>query len=184
MTNLSEFSNEERALLVSVPYRVGIWISNCDDNEKSKFDDKRERQALEGTIVCLAGLHRKMPFAASIMKDIQSNKSLWSGWEAQASESATLADCQKAIDLIQDKQLSTKTPARALKEYKQTVWQIGIIVAQAFGEQIDPDNEMHADRFVAWLGSFVSAPKMAKSPENMSVKEKTALKKLRAILKG
>ena len=43
---------------------------------------------------------------------------------------------------------------------------------------------MHADRFFAWMASFILAPKMAKSPENMSVKEKTALKKLRAILKG
>jgi hypothetical protein len=179
MTNLSEFSNEERNLLISIPYRVGLWISESDDNTKSKFDDKRERQALEGTITRLAGLHRKMPFAAAIMKDIESNKSVWPTWQAQAAEDVVLADCQKAIELCR-----TKCSKVEQAQYKQTVWQTGLIVAQAYGEQIDPDNEMHADRFFAWVASFISAPKMAKSPENMSVKEKTALKKLRAILKG
>lgn len=178
MTNLSELSSEERNLLVSIPYRVGVWISNSDDNEKSKFDDKREMQALEGTIVRLAGLHRKMPFASSIMKDIQSNQASWGNWQGQALEDLVLADCQKALELC-----SAKCSKAEQAQYKHAIWQTGIIVAQAFGEQIDPDNEMHVDRFFSWMGSFISAPKMAKSPENMSVKEKTALKKLRAVLK-
>lgn len=178
MTKLSEFSNEDRALLVSVPYRVGIWISSCDDNEKTGLDDKREQQALELAIRRMATLHRKMPFAADIMKEVQAHKNMWKGWQDQSSEERVLDDTQKALEICR-----ARAAKEELKQYKQAIWQIGLIVAQSFGEQIDPDNEMHLDRFMSWIGSFVIAPKLAQSPENMSEREKTALKKLRAVLK-
>lgn len=143
------------------------------------MDDKRERQALELAISKMAKAHRKMPFAAEIMRDVQANKSKWAQWQQKASENAVLQDTQKAIALCKD-----KTSKQEVSQFKQTVWNIGMIVAQAYGEHIDPDNEMHVDRFFAWLGSFVFAPNMRKAPENMSPTEKTALKKLRAVLKG
>lgn len=178
MDKLEKLSVEERKFIVSVPYRVGIWISTCDDNTNSNFDDKREMQALEAAIKRMAGLHRKMPFAAEIMRQIQSNKSAWQIWNAHATEEKILDEVSQAVSLCKEK----LGPAE-IKQYKQALWQTGMVVAQAFGEQIDPDNEMHVDRFFAWVGSFFSTPKLAKSPENMSAKEKTALKKLRAVLK-
>lgn len=179
MIKFSQFSEPERAFLASIPYRVGHWVSDSDDNEKSKFDDKREEQALEKAIANMASLHRKMPFAATVMKDIQGRKAHWGTWENNIEEALVLEDVKKAIDLLR-----AKGAKKELAQYKHAIWQTGLVVAQAYGEQIDPDNEMHFNRFLAWLGSFVSAPKLAKSPENMSAKEKTALKKLRAVLKG
>jgi hypothetical protein len=179
MNKFSQFSQDEQLFLGSTAYRVGVWISNSDDNKRSKFDDKREEQALEKAIAHMAGLHRKMPFAATVMKFIQEQKSQWGMWEDNTSEAVVLEDTQKAIDLMRSRNLD-----KELRQYKHAVWQTGLIVAQAYGEHIDPDNEMHVDRFFAWLGSFIFAPKMAKSPENMSAKEKTALKKLRAVLKN
>ena len=178
MSKLSKFSNDEAKLIVSVPYRVGMWISTCDDNTKSKFDDKRERQALEATIKRMAGLHRKMPFAAEIMRQIEQNKSSLQIWNTHVTEEKVLEEVTQAVTICKEKLGPAET-----KQYKQALWQTGLVVAQAFGEQIDPDNEMHVDRFFAWIGSFFSTPKLAKSPENMSAKEKTALKKLRAVLK-
>ena len=179
MAGLSDFTSEERSLLVSIPYRVGMWVSDVEEDEDIGMDNKRERQALELAISRMAKAHRKMPFAAAVMNDIQNAKSHWQSWNMQADEASVMSDLQQALVLCHD-----KVSASEVKQYKQAVWQIGMIVAQAYGEQIDPDNEMHVDRFFAWIGSFVSAPKLKKTPENMSQAEKTALKKLHAVLKG
>lgn len=179
MAGLSNFSQQERSLLVSIPYRVGIWVSYVEEDEDTRMDNKRERQALELVIARMAKSHRKMPFAASIMSEVQNAKSHWQSWKMQADEASVMSDLQQALALCHGK----VSPAE-VKQYKQAVWQIGLVVAQAFGEQVDPDNEMHVNRFFEWLGSFVSAPKLKKTPENMSQAEKTALKKLGAVLKG
>ncbi len=178
MGNFSDLNQDEQALFISLPYRVGVWISNADDIEQTRRDDKREMKALEIVIARLAKAHRKMPFAANIMAAIQQNKNAWQVWENNAAEGVVLGDVQNAI-LLCHKKLSESQ----LKQYKHALWQIAIVVAQSYGEQEDPDNEMHVDHFFQWIGSFMSAPSLKKAPENMSAKEKTALKKLRAILK-
>jgi hypothetical protein len=178
MGKFSDLSKEEQLLVISVPYRIGIWISMIDDNEQTGRDDKREKQALEMAIGRMASAHRKMPFAANIMKSIEKCRGQWSAWDQQSSEGVILKDAATAIDLCQ-----SKLGSGATKQYKHALWQIGMIVAQSFGEHIDPDNEMHVDHFFQWVGGFFSAPKLQKAPENLSEKEKIALKKLRAILK-
>ncbi|HPF79198.1 MAG TPA: hypothetical protein PLF01_07910, partial [Alphaproteobacteria bacterium] len=179
MTKLSDFSSEERALIVSLPYRVGIWISNCDDNEKTGRDDKQERKVLELAISRMAKAHRKMPFAAEIMYQVETAKNHWRSWEQAGEEKQVLQDLAKALEIC-GRSLSKKE----MSQYKQAVWNIAMAVAQAFGEHVDPDNEMHVNNFFSWLGSFVVGPRLKKAPENMSMAEKTALKKLRAVLKG
>lgn len=178
MIDLSKLSPEEYHLLVSVPYRVGVWISFCDENKKSKLDDKIENKALEGMIATMAAMHRKMPFASLVMKEIRLQSALWSTWQGQAEEAHVLEDTHKALVLCR-----TKAAKGDVAQYKHAVWQTALAVAQAHGEHVDPDNEMHVDRFFAWLSSFISAPKLAKAPENISRDEKIALKKLHALLK-
>jgi hypothetical protein len=178
MGDFSDLNQEEQALLISLPYRVGVWVSNVDDIEQTKRDDKREMKALEIVIARLAKSHRKMPFAASIMAAIQQNQSVWKAWNNNASENVVLGDVQNSLFLCHQ-----KLSVSQLKQYKHAIWQIAVVVAQAYGEQEDPDNEMHVDHFFQWIGGFIIAPSLKKAPENMSAKEKTALKKLRAILK-
>ncbi|MCI5059574.1 MAG: hypothetical protein MRY79_00720 [Alphaproteobacteria bacterium] len=179
MATLDVFADSDKELIISLPYRVGIWISNVDDNEKTERDDKIEQQALEATIEKLAARHKKIPFAATIMREVKSHKSMWSAWEAQISEEQVIQDLSAAITLCR-----SKLSKRDVKEYKQAVWQVGLVVAQAFGEHIDPDNEMHVNNFFSSIAGLLTKPDLKKRPENMSAKEKTALKKLRAVLKS
>lgn len=176
---LSNFSPQEQNFILSVPYRVGVWISDSDDNARTRLDDRREQQALEAKIKKLSKQHRKMPFAAQVMQTILQNRTQWSVWNSQNSEGDVLGDLEKSLILC-----TQKTSKRDVAEYKHAIWQIALVVAQAYGEHNDPDNEMHVDRLFAWLGSFVTTPKLAKTPENMSIGEKTALKKLRSVLKN
>ncbi|MEM7618550.1 MAG: hypothetical protein AAF244_04100 [Pseudomonadota bacterium] len=178
MANFSKLDQKDQFLLVSVPYRVGIWISQVDDVESRKMDDKKEEQVLELAIQKMAGAHRKMPFAAAIMKRIDKSKGYWTQWKQQADEKLILEDVEKAIQICE-----TNFKEAEVKQYKQAVWQTGILVAQAYDEGYDPDGEMHVNHFAEWVGSFFAAPKLKKAPENMSQKEKSALKKLRSVLK-
>lgn len=178
MSSFKSLSKPDQELLISVPYRTGIWISNADDVETRKVDDKRERQVLAMMIKRMASSHRKMPFASGIMKYILSAESRWGTWQNNAEEAVILEDIDKAVKICRD-QLSP----RHFEEYKKAVWQIGLSVAHAFDESADPDGEMHVNHFFEWIASFIAAPKFKKAPENISDEEKTALKKLQAVLK-
>lgn len=178
-SNFSKLTSKEQAFITCVPYRVGAWVSDCDDNASTRLDDRKEQQAIEKAIKNLASEHRKMPFAAKVMKSILANRTQWSVWDNQVTEGDVLGDLEKSLILC-----TQKGSKRDVAEYKHAIWQIALVVAQAYGEHKDPDNEMHVDRLFAWMASFVKAPKLAKAPENMSIGEKTALKKLRAVLKN
>ena len=177
MADLSKFSAQERNLLVSLPYRVGVWISNVDDNAGTQIDDKDERKVLEQTIAKFAEASDKIPVAAAVMQDVQSSKSSWVHWDSRATEASVLDDASKVVEITKghfdDKQLN---------QYRETIWRIGVFVAQAYGEHVDPDNEMHFNNFFGRL--LGKSPKAGKNPENMSPKEKQALTKLKAALKG
>lgn len=178
MADLTVFSKEERGFLISIPYRVGVWISEVDDNTDSRMDDVQERRTLEKMISNLAAKSGKIPFGAAIMRDIENNKSVWPAWQNACAEERILGDIEKAIRLCK-----SKISDAELAQFKKATWQIGIMVAQAYGEHVDPDNEMHVDRFFKWLGSLSGSVKLDKNPENLSKAEKVALNKLRAILK-
>lgn len=176
---LAEFSDEERQLLVSIPYRVGMWISDVDDIEGSSRDDKRERQALAIAIERLAKNHRKMPFASAVMQMLEKSKTNWNMWATNNDEASVLFDLEQALTAC--KRSGSK---RDLSEYKHAVWQIAMVIAQAYDEDHDPDNEMHINNFFEWVGGMVSKPKLKKRPNNISQIEKRALKKLQAVLKA
>lgn len=177
MADLSKFTTEEHALLVSLPYRVGVWISHADDNAGTEIDDKDERKVLEQTIAKFATASDKIPVAAAVMQDVQSSKANWPQWDTMATEDSVLVDAAKVVEIAK-KHFDEKQ----LNQYRETIWRIGIFVAQAYGEHVDPDNEMHFNKFFGRL--LGSGPKMGKNPENMSPKEKQALTKLKAALKG
>lgn len=178
MADLSKFSTQDLALLASIPYRVGVWISNVDDNAKSNIDDRQERKALEAKISKMASHGKPSSFTTAIMKLVEKNRAAWTKWDAISDEEQILGDTQKALDICKGK-ISDKD----LKQYKHMIWQMGLVVAQAYGEHIDPDNEMHFDRVFLWIGSVLGGAKMGQTPENMSKQEKIALAKLHAILK-
>jgi len=179
MSSFKSLSKQDQELLISVPYRTGIWISNADDVESRKVDDKRERQVLSMMIKRMASNHRKMPFAAGIMKHILSSEKLWKVWQNNADEAVILGDVEKALTICRE-----NLSPQHLEEYKKSIWQIGLSVAHAFDESEDPDGEMHMNHFFEWLLGFIAAPKFKKAPENISDEEKTALKKLKALLKS
>ncbi|MEM6811355.1 MAG: hypothetical protein AAF549_02700 [Pseudomonadota bacterium] len=179
MSKIQKLSFEDQELLFSLPYRVGMWISNVDDVESRKLDDKNEKKVLEIFLERVSKSGSRMPFSAMIAKKCISSKGSWVSWEAKSEEKVVFADLEKSF-LVFKNELSPPE----LKQFKQLVWQCGITVAQAYDEDADPDGEMHMNHLFEVLGNMLGGgPKLKKAPENISAKEKAALKKLRDLLK-
>ncbi|NCO04347.1 MAG: hypothetical protein GW903_09170 [Alphaproteobacteria bacterium] len=179
MSHFKKFTPEETDLIVSLAYRAGYWISHVEDLDKTKRDDKWEAAAMDKAIRRIARQHLRGSFAGEVMTKVDKGRIHWTSWQVKAKEPHVLGDIQKAKDIIL-KHLSKKE----LKNYKQVLWYMGLVVAQAFGEDEDPDQEMHFNNVMKGIKEALFPAKLAATPENMSTNEKEALKKLRAALKG
>ena len=174
MAGFSDFSEEEKLLVVSIPYRVGMWVSNADDNENTKHDDKIEAKALEEAMTRIAGKTTRS-FASSIISHTLKSKKAWKTWRAQSDEKSVLEDLAQVLEICK-----AHLSKEQISEYKKLVWNLALVVARSYGEHIDPDNEMHVNRF---FGKLLGKGNPQKA-ENISEIEKETLKKLQVVLKG
>lgn len=179
MSFFKELNADETNLIISLPYRIGHWISHVDDMEKTKRDDKWEKSALDRAISQIARKSAARSFTRKVMTEVDNNRVHWKEWATQCEESVLFSDIGLALDIVR-----MKVHPKALPQYKKVLWYMALVVAQAFGEDEDPDQEMHMNHLFADLKNFLFASPLGKSPENVSDVEKTALKKLRAAIKS
>lgn len=126
MSQLSFFTAEERALLVSIPYRAGVFMSHADD-VGGEEDDQREHKALEATMRALASKEGYHDVVREILQTSLNNAAQWSNWQETAP--LTLRDGKAAIAILQD-----KTTDEVAKSYRKAVLHIAQSVAMAYGE--------------------------------------------------
>lgn len=178
MTSLSDFSDEERALLVSLPYKVGVWISQADDVE-GESDDEHEMQALERVISEVSKHHEDMPFVHQIAQATLQSKEHWPVWENQSFH--VLDECAKAMAL-----LSARVENSAQDNYRKTLLEIAHSVAEAWGE-FDGGAADTAEGIGAIVGKFATmfGKQQDKSHVmNVSAAEDSSLAQLSAVLEG
>lgn len=178
MTSLSDFSDEERALLVSLPYKVGVWISQADDVE-GESDDEHEMQALERIITEVSKHHEDMPFVHQIAQATLKSRDHWPVWENQSFH--VLDECSKAMAL-----LASRVEKRAQDNYRKTLLEIAHSVAEAWGE-FDGGAGESAEGISAIVGKI--AGMFGKQQDtshamNVSAAEDSSLAQLAAVLEG
>lgn len=179
MSFFKELSAEETDLVVSLPYRVGYWMSQVDNMEKTKRDDKWERAALDRAIRKVSRQNGYNSLQRAVMKEVDQNRARWQEWSSKCEDEILFSDIGLALDLVR-----IKIHPKALPQYKKILWYIAQCVAQAFGEDDDPDQEMHINHLFSDLKRMLFSSTLGKSPKNISEVEKTALKKLHAALKS
>jgi len=179
MSFFKELSPEQRDMIISLPYRTAHWISHIDDIETSKRDDKYEAQAIDRAIRKIARQNVAGSLPREIMMQVDNNRHLWSKWQVQSTEPILFEEIEKTKTILKE-----KTSGKALKQYKQMLWYMALTVAHAFGEEDDPDQEMHFNNFMADIKNRFFPGGNKKNPNNISAVEKTALKKLSAALKS
>jgi len=181
MSSLADFSDDERALLVCLPYKVGVFVSYADD-ESGERDDEREMDRLEECIMAIACLHVSKPFTAEIMRETVEMRDKWPQWAAQSWH--VPEEAEKVVNI-----LKSRVSDEELKNYRAALMEIGTAVAEAYGEFGEFDDP---DEGGGIFGSILT--KITKNlsgltqddenhPMNISAAEDSALSQLRSALK-
>lgn len=181
MSVFDDFENEEIDFLVSMPWRVGMWVSQADDVKGTDKDDKRERRALESILKGLSKSRKQKPFASAVVQETLTYGERCSHWEKKLE--ATPEDARRAVALVQERMSVDHVP-----HYRNALMQVGVVVAQAYNE-LDAEKDLHENEsllmvLIDKVVEAFSAPALTgEHPENISPAEKAALKKLADALK-
>jgi hypothetical protein len=182
MAFLENFSQAERDLLVSLPYRAGLWVS-ASDASGGHAADQKELDALERTIARIAHGMFESAFVHEVMAETFLRKAEWPGWAENTK--TVLDDCQAVIKII-----NNHLPPRDADAYRHILMQIGLEVARAFREYTT--NAPFAARFfrgisvmIDRLFGIVQGEKfVSETVLNVSYEEDLALNALAKALRG
>jgi hypothetical protein len=171
---LSSFTPEDAEILVSLPYKVGVWVSHADD-EEGDADDERENKALESCIRAIAKLHEDKPLIAEIMAETLRRRAGWSAWYEGSFH--VLHDIPKAVAAMRSKATSAD-----FKNYRGALMEIAAAVARAYGE-FGHFDEAQTEGFFSKIAKGFKSHDNADHPMNVSAAEDSALSRLAAALR-
>ena len=126
MNFLDNLTDNQRETLVSLPYRVGVWVSKSD-NVGGGESDAQELQVLGNIINGFASDMFGSEVVQIIMSDTVRKHAEWPNWARQ--HSSVPEDCTFALDVI--RQYADSKDATAFKNH---LMEIGEAVALAFRE--------------------------------------------------
>lgn len=178
MTQLSDFSPEETALIISLPYRVGMHVSYADD-EHGENDDELEMKALAACIKEVVRQHEGEPLTKEIALEILSNKDKWSNWEQGVFNIEP--QCETAVSTLKIHANSSE-----VKDYIKMILDVASSVAQAYGEFGEGADQVQGlfGKISGIVKSVVSVGvDDASHPMNVSAAEDTAISNIATALK-
>ncbi len=172
-SHFSDFLDDELSLILSMPVRIGTWAAHMDDARHANHDEKREEDAMLRIISAIHDRTFEGSFVYAVMDSILSRKDYWPVWEAAWED--VMDDLPRAMRLIKD-----RLPEDEIRAFQKSIYQIGVVVAQAASETVQHDT----NKMLTRLMDRLSVRTDLHDPENVSETEKAALKKLLQCLKG
>jgi hypothetical protein len=170
MATLNKMEKEERELIVSLPYRVGVWIGHADDEEGSA-DDRREHRTVEKILHRFAGQIERYPFISAVLRETLAQKECWERWAGDSLD--VLPDCEKALAIVR------KTgSSEAVINYRKILMKIANDVAGAHGEFGEFESE---GGFTKLISGFFGSKR--DDFMNISPSEDEALERLAGVLR-
>jgi hypothetical protein len=174
MNYLSKFTDQETALLISLPHKVGRWISDTDDTD-GEGDDVAEEKSLTNVLQHIAKKHDEQSLVGQIVRQTLKSKDQWTQWDSQSYD--VLAEIKAALPLV--KKHGADGDVRL---FKRALMEIGTTVAQASDEYGSFEDEPEG-----FLGKILSKFKPHSGgskghPSNVSAAEDSALARLRTVL--
>lgn len=173
MTFLQQLPNDDRELVISLPYRVGVWLSHVDDHGGHEADDE-EKKALAGII---DGFTRDVfgsEVVQYIMMETLEKKDHWEAWANNTDD--IHKDCQRAIDILNE-----VVEEKEVSAFKRRLIEIAEAVALAFREYDSLDFMTKMKVYLLYYKEKYKANKRQQSFKsidqflNISLKERQAL---------
>lgn len=126
MSFLDQLTTDQRDILVSLPYRVGMLVSQSDSSGGDESDDL-ELQTLSNL---LHGYAQEVFGAETVQYIISETVKRQNDWPRWAKELDTVeGDCHRAVDILSD-----AVDEKEVSAFKQHLMEIGESVALAFRE--------------------------------------------------
>jgi hypothetical protein len=170
---------EYRKLLVSLPYRVGYWISQSD-RTGGEESDRMELDALECMIISYAQDMCKSEFMQCLMEETVSHKDEWDLWKKDIY--SVPEECCKACIALAD-----NLDDKELKALQENLFEIAFSVANiyqeeniSFGRRIRRLKDCYANRVRKFFGWPYEEEFMYSF--KISLHERAALRKLKEML--
>lgn len=179
MLTLEHLSPKQRDLIISLPYRVGLWVSQADQQGGDDADDA-ELRTLENLINGFTQDVFGSELVQNVMAETWAQKARWPEWSKGVKQ--TLPDCKEAISILQDHYESKEISA-----FRQRLYDIAEAVAMAFNEGETGTAEKQSsfiEKMVEKLKSIVlpkASPQITRL-DYISQKEGKALKQLSGVL--
>lgn len=126
MNFLDQLNSSHRELLVSLPYRVGLFISQSDESGGDESDEA-EMQALDAIITGYSQEVFGAETVQYVVGETVQRKPEWDEWGKDVS--GIEHDCYKAVDI-----LSSVVDQKEVNAFKSSLLEIGENVALAFRE--------------------------------------------------
>ncbi|MCB9965562.1 MAG: hypothetical protein H6855_05730 [Rhodospirillales bacterium] len=179
MTTLSSFTEEQRNLLIALPYQVGINISESDDAEGDE-DDKQEERALQKVLGLIPSLYNHAPLTQEILKETSAQvEAQGASWKDGSFD--VTRECGEAVAL-----LKAHASVAEVKAYSKALLEIAETVARAAGEHAVVEIRQEPDTaFFKCLKGIMTVTGMIKedTSANISVAEQAAIDKIADALR-
>jgi hypothetical protein len=142
MTFLDKLTPDQRNLVIRLPYRIGVWVSQSDTSGGREADES-ERQALSNILHAFAEDLFGSEMLQYIMSETIRQKNDWPSWNVQVD--LVPGECGDAITLVRE-----FGEPKDVKAFKNHLMEIAGAVALAFHE------EDSSRSFLAAIGLYVS----------------------------
>lgn len=181
MSFLDQFLPDERLLLVSLPYRVGLYVSQSDrtGGEKSVV---AEMQALSNIVIAYSQEVFGAETAQHIISETVSRKQEWPEWSNDLE--SVEGECHRAIDILSD-----VVDVKEVNGVKRCLMEVGEAVALAFREYDGTTSIVEKIRiYLAYMQSRTQAAKLGIIGKewdqfiNISLDERNALQRVAQAL--
>lgn len=175
MSSLENFSPDQQAMLVALPYRVGLWVSASDTSGGGDADEA-EMRVLQSIVTGFAEDFLKSAFVQDLMEQTTARRAEWASWENDLDSVPT--ECSNAVDF-----LAERIDRKELTSFKLSVMEIATDVAMAYREE-GADRAERVNTLPPALQTLISTVRDAllgpKSPQkeqmlNISKAEREAL---------
>ncbi len=129
MSVLDKLSADQKTLIVSLPYRVGLWVSQSDDTGGDEASEK-EHTALSNILDGFSQQVFGSELLQYIMNETVTRKHEWPQWEQRLDD--VPKDSMAALDVLRD-----YVDGKEVNAYVIRLMEIGEAVAMAFSEYED-----------------------------------------------
>jgi hypothetical protein len=182
LSYLEQFTEDQRELLTSLPYRTGLHIGESDTTGGQDASEA-ELRAIEAIVTGYVEDFCKSEFVEELMRQTLARRDHWDHWRENLDK--VPGEIRECLEL-----LATKIDHKQITAFKHNLFEIAMGVALAHRE-FDPEGPLgdkikfYSDYYFRWVNAYLKKEKILDIEEAMNISraEQAAILKLEEVLR-